>query len=277
MMIDRTHSLPVTRQTELLGISRGSVYYVPRPVSDSDLKLMRRIDELHLEHPFMGARLLRDTLNREGFRVGRRHVSTLMERMGIQPLYRRPNTSRKHPAHRVYPYLLRGLTIDRANAVWAMDITYVPMAKGFVYLCVVLDWASRKVLAHRVSISLGADFCLEALEEAFRRYGHPEIVNTDQGAQFTSTEFIAALTRRNIQISMDGQGAWRDNIFVERLWRTIKYEEIYLKAYASVREARESIGRYIGFYNSGRPHSSLDKLTPDEVYFNSLPALPKAG
>jgi putative transposase len=275
-MIDRSHDLPLTRQAELLGIGRGSVYYAPRPASDSALKLMRRIDELHLEHPFMGARMLRDTLKREGFQVGRRHVGTLMERMGIEPLYRRPRTSRKHPAHRVYPYLLRGLTIDRANQVWAMDITYVPMAKGFVYLGVVLDWVSRKVLAHRLSISMDAGFCIEALEEAFRRHGCPDIVNTDQGSQFTCAEFIEALTSRGIRIGMDGKGAWRDNIFVERLWRTVKYEEVYLKAYDSVRQARESIGRYLEFYNSRRPHSNLDSKTPDEVYFNSLPALLKA-
>jgi putative transposase len=276
-MIDRDHEVSLTRQAELLGLSRGSVYYAPRPVPDSDLKLMRRIDELHLAHPFMGARRLRDLLNREGFQVGRRHVSTLMERMGVEALYPRPNTSRKHPAHRVYPYLLRGLTIDRANHVWAMDITYIPMAKGFVYLCVVLDWASRKVLAHRVSISMDADFCVQALEEAFRRHGHPEIVNTDQGSQFTSAEFVEALVSRGIRISMDGKGSWRDNVFVERLWRTVKYEEVYLKAYESVRQARESIGRFVGFYNSRRPHASLDRMTPDEVYFKSLPVLPKAG
>jgi putative transposase len=276
-MIDRRHTLPLTRQMELLGISRGSVYYAPRPVSDADLALMRRIDELHLEHPFMGARQLRDMLRREGASVGRRHVATLMKRMGVEALYRRPNTSRKHPAHPVYPYLLKGLTIDRANFVWALDITYVPMAKGFVYLCVVLDWASRKVLAHRLSISLDAGFCVEALEEAFERYGLPEIVNTDQGAQFTSTEFLKALTSRNIRISMDGKGAWRDNVFVERLWRTVKYEEIYLKAYDSVRQARESLGRYLAFYNSGRPHSRLDSQTPDEVYSKTLPAFPKAA
>ena len=276
-MIDRNHDLSLTRQAELLGISRGSYYYAPRPVPDSDLKLMRRIDELHLEHPFMGARRRRDLLNREGFQVGRRHVSTLMALMGVEALYPRPDTSRRHPAHPVYPYLLRGLTIDRANLVWAMDITYVPMAKGFVYLCAVLDWASRKVLAHRVSISMDADFCVEALEEALRRYGQPEIVNTDQGSQFTSAEFIEAMTSRGIRISMDGKGAWRDNVFVERLWRTVKYEEIYLKAYDSVRQARESIGRFIEFYNSRRPHAGLDRMTPDEVYFKSLPALPKAG
>jgi putative transposase len=275
-MIDRDHEVTLTRQAELLGISRGSVYYALRPVPESDLKLMRRIDELHLEHPFMGARRLRDLLNREGFQVGRRHVSTLMERMGIKALYPRPDTSRRHPAHPVHPYLLRGLTIDRANFVWAMDITYVPMAKGFVYLCAVLDWASRKVLAHRVSITMDAGFCVEALEDALRRYGPPEIVNTDQGSQFTSAEFVEALTRRGIRISMDGKGAWRDNVFVERLWRTVKYEEVYLKAYDSVRQARESIGRFFEFYNSQRPHASLDRMTPDEVYFESLPALLKA-
>jgi putative transposase len=275
-MIDRDHEVTLTRQAELLGISRGSVYYALRPVPESDLKLMRRIDELHLEHPFMGARRLRDLLNREGFQVGRRHVSTLMERMGIKALYPRPDTSRRHPAHPVHPYLLRGLTIDRANFVWAMDITYVPMAKGFVYLCAVLDWASRKVLAHRVSITMDAGFCVEALADALRRYGPPEIVNTDQGSQFTSAEFVEALTRRGIRISMDGKGAWRDNVFVERLWRTVKYEEVYLKAYDSVRQARESIGRFFEFYNSQRPHASLDRMTPDEVYFESLPALLKA-
>lgn len=276
-MIDRDHDVSLTRQAELLGISRGSAYYVPKPVPDSDLALMRRIDELHLEHPFMGARLLRDTLNREGFRVGRRHVATLMARMGIEALYRRPKTTQKHPSHKVYPYLLRGLTIDRPNVAWALDITYIPMARGFVYLCVVLDWASRKALAHRVSVAMDASFCVEALEEALRRYGQPDIVNTDQGSQFTSGEFIKVLTDRDIRISMDGKGSWRDNVFVERLWRTVKYEEVYLKAYDSVREARESIGRYLDFYNNRRPHSSLDSQTPDEVYFKSRPALPKAA
>jgi putative transposase len=276
-MIDRDHEVSLARQAELLGISRGSAYYVPKPVPDSDLALMRRIDELHLEHPFMGARLLRDTLNREGLRVGRRHVATLMARMGIEALYRRPRTTQKHPAHKVYPYLLRGLTIDQPNRVWALDITYIPMARGFVYLCVVLDWASRKALAHRVSICMDASFCVGALEEALRRHGPPDIVNTDQGSQFTSAEFIKALTDRNLRISMDGKGAWRDNVFVERLWRTVKYEEVYLKAYDSVREARESIARYLDFYNTRRPHSSLDSQTPDEVYFKSRPALPKAA
>ena len=276
-MIDRTHELPITRQAELLEVSRASVYYLPRPVSDADLALMRRIDALHLEHPFMGARMLRDSLRREGFQVGRKHVSTLMARMSVEPLYRRPRTTRKHPGHVVYPYLLRGLAIERANQVWAMDITYIPMARGFVYLAAVVDWVSRRVLAHRVSISMDAEFCREALEEALARYGCPETFNTDQGSQFTSVEFIDVLKKRGIRISMDGKGAWRDNVFVERLWRSVKYEEVYLKAYDSVSAARAGLARYLDFYNTRRPHSSLDGRTPDEFYFASLPATRKAA
>jgi len=276
-MIDRTHELPITRQAELLEVSRASVYYLPRPVSDADLALMRRIDALHLEHPFMGARMLRDSLRREGFQVGRKHVSTLMARMSVEPLYRRPRTTRKHPGHVVYPYLLRGLAIERANQVWAMDITYIPMARGFVYLAAVVDWVSRRVLAHRVSISMDAEFCREALEEALARHGTPEIFNTDQGSQFTSVEFIDVLKKRGIRISMDGKGAWRDNVFVERLWRSVKYEEVYLKAYDSVSAARAGLARYLDFYNTRRPHSSLDGRTPDEFYFASLPATRKAA
>lgn len=276
-MIDRDHELPLARQAELLGISRGSLYYLPQSVSAADLALMRRIDRLHLEHPFMGARLLRDTLQREGFAVGRKHVSTLMRRMGIEALYRKPNTRRKHPGHAVHPYLLRGLAIERANHVWAMDITYIPMARGFVYLCAVVDWASRKILAHRVSITMDTDFCVQAVQEACAKYGTPEIFNTDQGSQFTSQAFTAPLTGRGIRISMDGKGAWRDNVFVERLWRTIKHDEVYLKAYESVSDARASLARFIDFYNARRPHSSLDRKTPDEFYFASLPAMTKAA
>ena len=276
-MIDRTHELPITRQAELLEVSRASVYYLPRPVSESDLALMRRIDALHLEHPFMGARMLRDSLRREGFAVGRKHVATLMARMGVEPLYRRPRTTRKHPGHVVYPYLLRGLAIERSNQVWAMDITYIPMARGFVYLAAVVDWASRRVLAHRVSISMDTEFCREALEEALARYGSPEIFNTDQGSQFTSAEFIDVLKKRGIRISMDGKGAWRDNVFVERLWRSVKYEEVYLHAYETVSAARAGLARYIDFYNMRRPHSTLDGKTPDEFYFASLPATRKAA
>jgi putative transposase len=271
-MIDRTHELPITRQAELMEVSRAAVYYLPRPVSEADLELMRRIDALHLEHPFMGARMLRDSLRREGFAVGRKHVATLMARMGVEPLYRRPRTTRKHPGHQVYPYLLRGLVIERSNQVWAMDITYIPMARGFVYLAAVVDWASR-----RVSISMDTEFCREALEEALARHGTPEIFNTDQGSQFTSAEFTDILKKRGIGISMDGKGAWRDNVFVERLWRSVKYEEVYLHAYDSVSAARAGLARYLGFYNTRRPHRSLDGRTPDEFYFASLPATRKAA
>jgi putative transposase len=223
---------------------------------------MHRIDKLHMEFPFAGSRMLQGLLVQEGFKVGRLHVATLMKRMGIEALYRRPNTSKPAPGHKIYPYLLRKLPITRPNQVWAMDITYIPMARGFIYLAAVLDWFTRRVLAWRVSITLEADFCIEAVEEALMRHGAPEIFNTDQGSQFTSTEFIKVLAAREIKISMDGKGAWRDNVFVERLWRTIKYEEVYLRAYASVSEARAGIGRYLTFYNGRRPYSSLDRKTP---------------
>jgi len=270
-MIDRTHGLPVTQQAKVLGISRGSVYYLPRPVPAADLATMRRIDELHLEFPFAGSRMLRDLLNEEGIRIGRCHVATLMKRMGVEALYRKPNTSKPAPGHRIYPYLLRGMTIDRPNQVWAMDITYIPMARGFVYLAAVVDWFSRRVLAWRLSITMEAAFCVEALEEALAEYGRPEIFNTDQGAQFTSLAFIEVLTKAGIAISMDGRGSWRDNVFVERLWRTVKYEEVYLRAYDSVSDARILIGRYLTFYNGRRPHSSLDRQTPNQAYFTRLP------
>jgi putative transposase len=270
-MIDREHDLPITKQAKALGISRGSVYYLPRPVPAADLAVMRRMDELHLEFPFAGSRMLRDLLNKEGVEIGRRHVATLMRRMGIEALYRKPNTSKRTPGHKIYPYLLRGLTIDRPNQVWAMDITYVPMARGFVYLAAVVDWCSRRVLAWRLSITMEAAFCVEALEEALARHGRPEIFNTDQGSQFTDGDFTKVLIDAGVAISMDGKGSWRDNVFVERLWRSIKYEEIYLKAYDTVSEARVSIGRYLDFYNGRRPHSRLDRLTPDQAYFSRLP------
>jgi putative transposase len=270
-MIDRSHDLPVTHQAKVLSISRGSVYYTPRPVSAADLAIMRRIDELHLDYPFAGSRMLRDMLCREGMEIGRRHVATLMKRMGIEAIYRRPNTSKPAPGHKIYPYLLRGLTVDHPNQVWAMDITYIPMARGFVYLAAVVDWFSRRVLAWRLSITMEAAFCIEAVEEALARYGRPEIFNTDQGSQFTSAEFTGVLLNNAIAISMDGKGSWRDNVFVERIWKSVKYEEVYLKAYASVGEARVSIGRYLDFYNRKRPHSSLDRRTPDEAYFDHLP------
>jgi putative transposase len=270
-MIDRDHGLPITKQAEVLNISRGSVYYLPRPVSAADLALMRRIDELHLEFPFAGSRMLRAMLAAEGSKVGRRHVATLMRRMGIEALYRRPRTTKPEPGHKIYPYLLRGMEITRPNQVWAMDITYIPMARGFVYLAVVLDWFTRRVLSWRVSITMEAAFCVETLEDALAKHGSPEIFNTDQGSQFTGAAFTGVLMRTDIAISMDGKGAWRDNVFVERLWRSIKYEEVYLRAYASVGEARTSIGCYLDFYNGRRPHSSLDGRTPDQAYFNPLP------
>jgi len=269
-MINPEHALSLTKQAAALGISRGSIYYLPKPPSERDQKLMNRIDRLHLEYPFAGARMLRDLLNQEGFKVGRKHVATLMRKMGIEALYRKPRTTKRHPEHRVYPYLLKGLPIDRANQVWAMDITYIPMARGFVYLTVVMDWFSRRVLAHRISITMDTSFCLDALEEAISKYGKPEIMNTDQGSQFTSLAFTQYLKDNEIRISMDGKGAWRDNIFVERLWRTVKYEQVYLHAYESTSEAKSKLAHYFDFYNARRPHSRLDRSTPDQVYFESL-------
>ena len=272
-MIDRSHELPIARQARALGVARSSVYYKPRPVSAEDLKLMRRIDELHLDHPFAGTRMLRDLLRREGVVVGRRHVATLMKRMGIAAIYRRPNTSKPAPGHKIYPYLLRGVKIERPNHVWATDISYIPMRRGFVYLAAVVDVASRRVLAHRVSITMEAEFCVEALKEALAKHGRPEIFNTDQGSQFTGHDFTSVLLDAKIAISMDGKGAWRDNVFVERLWRSVKYEEVYLRAYDSVSEARASIAKYLAFYNERRPHSSLDARTPDEAYFGCSEAV----
>ena len=270
-MIDRTHALPITRQAEALGMARSTVYALPTPISDRDLDLMKRIDRLHLEMPYAGSRMLRDLLAQDGIKVGRKHVATLMKRMGIEALYRKPKTTKKHPQHRVYPYLLRGLSIDRPNQVFAMDITYIPMARGFVYLVAVLDWYSRKVLSWRVSITMDVHFCLEALEEAINVHGVPEIVNTDQGSQFTSQAFTGLLKNHGIRISMDGKGAWRDNVFIERLWRSVKYEEVYLHAYDTVSDSRAGIGRYFNLYNRRRPHSSLKGKTPDQVYYSQQP------
>ena len=270
-MIDGDHGLSVAKQAKALGISRGSVYYSPRAVSPADLAIMRRMDELHLDFPFAGSRMLRDLLNREGIEVGRRHVTTLMKRMGIAALYRKPNTSKPAAGHKIYPYLLRGVAVNRPDQVWAMDFTYVPMARGFVYLAAVVDWYSRRVLAWRLSITMEAAFCVEALEEALARHGKPGVFNTDQGSQFTGGDFTGVLLKAGVAISMDGRGAWRDNVFVERLWRSIKYEEVYLRAYDTVGEARASIDRYLTFYSGQRPHSSLDRKTPDEAYFDMLP------
>ena len=273
-MITPSHDLPVTRQAKALGISRGAVYYKARSVPRRDLAIMRRIDELHLERPFAGSRMLRDMLNREGVSIGRRHVASLMKRMGIAAIYRRRNTSKPASGHKIYPYLLRGTKIDRPDQVWATDITYIPMARGFVYLVAIVDWFSRRVLAHRVSITMEADFCVEALEEAICRYGKPAIFNSDQGSQFTSEAFTGVLLGNDVSIRMDGKGAWRDNVFVERFWKSVKYEEVYLRAYDTVGEARAALGRYLDFYNRQRPHSSLDRQTPDEAYFSaSSPAV----
>ena len=276
-MINKNHELPVSRQAKELGISRGSIYYLPRATSVADLALMRRIDELHLDYPFAGSRMLQWLLRAEGHKAGRLHVATLMRKMGIEALYRRPNTSKPEPGHKIYPCLLRKLPVTLPNHVWAMDITYIPMARGFVYLAAVVDWFSRKVLSWRLSITMDVDFCLEAVEEAMARHGKPEIFNTDQGSQFTSTAFTGLLITNGIRISMDGKGAWRDNVFVERIWKSVKYEEVYLKAYANVPEARASIRKYLDFYNGRRPHQSLGRQTPDQAYFNALQPIPVAA
>jgi putative transposase len=266
-MIDRKGRISIQRQCALLKLPRSTAYYRPVEVHQADLELMRRIDELHLRWPFAGSRMMRDFLKQEGYKVGRRHVRTLMRKMAIDVLYRKPNTSRRQAGHHIYPYLLRDVRIVQPNQVWCADITYIPMRRGSVYLFVILDWYSRRVLSWRLSNTLTTDFCLDALEEAIALYGCPDIFNTDQGSQFTSAEFTGALKKHGIQISMDGKGCWRDNVFVERLWRTVKYEHVYLYAYSSMNEAREHLKVYLEFYNGKRPHRSLDSRTPDEVYF----------
>jgi putative transposase len=271
-MIDRGAKVPVRRQAELLELSRASVYYTPRPLSERDLRLMRRIDELHLQWPFYGSRKLARELQKEGQDVGRRHVTTLMHRMGIEAIYRKPRTSMPARGAAIYPYLLANLTIERPNQVWTSDITYLPMAHGFLYLVAILDVASRKVLAFRLSNTLTADFCVEALQEALAKFGRPEIFNTDQGSQFTGEEWIKVLKDAGIAISMDGKGRWIDNVFIERLWRSVKYEEVYLHGYANGTEARTALTRYFSFYNARRSHQALWYRTPDEVYFETLAA-----
>ena len=257
------------RQCELLDLCRSSLYYQPKPVSPADLALMRRIDELHLAHPFLGARRLARMLQREGLAAGRRHVGTLMRLMGIEPIYRKKRTSIPAQGHKVYPYLLGTVAIKRPNQAWAADITYLPMAKGFAYLVAILDLYSRKVLSFRVSNAMSTDFCVETLQEALTRYGAPEIFNTDQGAQFTAEDFTEVLLAKGVQVSMDGKGRWIDNVFVERLWRSVKYEEIYLHGYETVREVKTALASYFGFYNARRPHQSLEYRTPDERYFGT--------
>ncbi len=269
-MIDRNHPLPVSHQCPLLGLARSSAYYTPREVSPEDLALMRRIDELHLEHPFAGTRLWRDLLRPEGFQAGRKHIGTLMARMGIEALYRKPNTSRRQRGDEIAPYLLRDLAIERPNQAWAADITSIPMRRGFLYLFAVIDGFSRRVLAWRLSHTLTIDFCLDAVREAIHRHGCPEIFNIDQGCQFTRGEFTGLLKAHDIRISMDGKGAWRDNVFVERLWKSVKYEKVYLKADDSVADAKANLAAYLRFYNERRPHRSLDGKTPDAAYFAAL-------
>jgi putative transposase len=237
---------------------------------------MHRIDALHLEYPFAGSRMLHDLLRGEGFEIGRQAVRTMMKRMGVEAIYRRPNTSKPAPGHRIYSYLLRTLAVTRSNQVWAMDITYIPMARGFVYLAAVVDWYTRRVLSWRLSITMDTAFCLDAVEEAIARYGRPDIFNTDQGSQFTSADFTGLLAQHKIAISMDGKGAWRDNVFVERLWRSVKYEEVYLKAYGTVSVARASLGSYLAFYNAIRPHSAHGGRTPDDAYFGFIPLVAAA-
>ena len=270
-MIDREHPLSLTRQSAILELSRSSLYYEEVPFSDRDLELMRLIDEIHMKYPYMGSRSIRDQLEDRGHQVGRQHVSTLMKKMGIAAMYRKPRLSKPHPDHKIYPYLLRGLEITKANHVWAADITYLPMARGFCYLVAIMDWASRKVLAWRLSNTLDASFCVEALQEALARYGTPEIFNTDQGSQFTSDDFVGILQKQGISISMDGKGRWMDNVFVERLWWSVKYQDVYLKAYESIAEARKGLTKYFDFYNRSRRHQSLDRRTPDDVYWSTLP------
>ena len=269
-MIDKEDRLPLTRQCQLLSLNRSTVYYQQASVSDEDLALMRRIDEMHLKRPFYGSRRIRDWLQDEGHAVNRKRVQRLMRMMGITALYPKPRTSKPGEGHKVYPCLLRGLTIDCPNQVWATDLTYIPMARGFVYLVAIMDWYSRKVLAWRLSNSMESDACVDALEEALIRYGSPEIFNTDQGAQFTSEAFTGVLKKAGVNISMDGKGRWVDNIFVGRLWRSVKYKDVYLKAYETVSDARDEIGTYLKFYNSERRHQSLDRQTPDRVYLGNV-------
>ena len=277
-MIDPTHELSITKQAKLLNISRGSVYYLPRPTSPADLALMHQMDRLHLKHPFMGARMLRDQLLLMGLQVGRRHVGTLMQRMGIHAIAPQPGTSKRAPGHKIYPYLLRHVVVERANQVWALDTTYIPMPKGFVYLTAVIDVFSRRVLSHVVATSLEACHAKQVLEQALKRHGTPEIVNTDQGSQFTAEEFTQAVPfKKGCQLSMDGKGAWRDNVFIERFWRSVKYERVYLKSYDTVDAARTDISEYVKWYNMHRPHSSVQGQTPEQTYYEGLKDIKQAA
>jgi len=270
-MVDpKAPTLSVSRQCRLLSIQRSSYYYKPKPIKAENLKLMRLIDEQYLKEPTWGSRSMRNHLRRLGYKINRKRVQRLMRLMGIEAIYPKPKTSRPHPAHKVYPYLLRNLTIERPNQVWASDITYIPMGHGYMYLVAVMDWYSRKVLAWRVSNTMDTDFCVEALKEAIRRFGTPEIFNTDQGSQFTSEAFTGVLKAHDINISMDGRGRCQDNIFIERLWWTLKYHYIYLRSFDNGAELRKALRGWFSFYNKERFHQALDNLTPDEVYYGLL-------
>ena len=277
-LLDRDHGrLSIRRQCALLGLARSGVYRPPRPANDNDLALRRRIDELFTAWPFLGSRRLTCLLRAEGQALNRKRVQRLMRQMGIAALGPKPRTTTPAPGHKIYPYLLRDLAVERPNQVWAADITYIPIGRGFLYLVAVMDWASRAVLAWRLSNTMEASFCVAALEEALARFGKPEIFNTDQGSQFTSLAFTERLEREGIAISMDGRGCWRDNVFVERLRRSVKYEEVYLRAYETVSQARESISRYLSFFNTARPHTAHGGKTPDSAYYALLPAIANAA
>jgi putative transposase len=275
-MINREHPLPITKQCRLLNLCRSGIYYMSVPVSEKDRDLMRLIDKIHLEFPFLGSRGIRNELLDKGYKVGRSHIRTLMRKMGVEAIYKKPRLSEPHPGHTIYPYLLRGLSITTGNAVWSTDITYIPMAKGFCYLVAIMDWASRKVLSWKLSNTLDNSFCIKALEEAILCYGVPQIFNSDQGNQFTSDAFTGILKNHNVRISMDGRGRWMDNVLIERLWKSVKYEEVYLKAYSSIAEARNELAKYFDRYNKRRRHQGLDDMTPDVVYWNTIPKLKEA-
>jgi putative transposase len=267
MIEPSNQQLSISRQCEIMGVSRSSYYYQPKPISQEDMELMRKIDELYLQNPSSGSRTISRQLERQGIIVNRKKVQRLMRLMGIEAVYPKPRTSRPHPEHKVYPYLLRGLTINGPNQVWATDITFLPMAKGFMFLVAIMDWHSRKILSWRISNTLETAFCIDALKEALSRYGAPEIFNTDQGAQFTSNAFTKVLIDNKVAISMDGRGRCQDNIFVERLWWTLKHQYIYLHAFDTGKALRQGLGRWLDYYNHERGHSALDDRTPDEVYY----------
>ena len=266
--IHEQHALPKTRRCELLDVARSSGYYRREPVGEADLAVMRLIDEIHLQWPFYGSRRMRDALEERGHTVNRKQIQRLMRQMDLRALYPRRRTSQPSQGHKIYPYLLRDLSIERANQAWASDICYIPMAKGFMYLVAIMDWYSRRVLSWRVSNTLDTDSCIETLEDALQRFEAPEIFNTDQGSQFTSEAFTDVLKNHPIAISMDGKGRWVDNVFIERLWRSVKYEDVYLRAYETPTELRTGLARYFDFYNTRRRHSALDRRTPDAVYFD---------